>query len=68
MLPVLFTVFGFPVQSYGVSKVVAALVAGFVLARAFRRHALPSDAAWSLVVHAMLWGLLGAKLLSTPPR
>jgi phosphatidylglycerol:prolipoprotein diacylglycerol transferase len=34
VLPVLFTVFGFPVGSYGLSKAVAALVAGLVLARA----------------------------------
>ena len=58
MLPVLFTVFGFPVGSYGLSKAVAALVAGLVLARAFqttrRRRAVP--------VPAVLWGFLGAKL------
>ncbi len=62
MLPVLFTVFGFPVGSYGLSKAVAALVAGLVLARAFQRRGLPSAAAWSLVVPAVLWGFLGAKL------
>lgn len=62
MLPVLFTVFGWPVQSYGVSKALAALVAGLVLARAFRRHGLPSEAAWTLVVPAVLWGFIGAKL------
>lgn len=62
MLPVLFTVFGFPVQSYGVSKALAAFVAGLVLARAFRRHGLASDAAWSLVLWAMLWGFVGATL------
>lgn len=62
MLPVLFTVLGWPVQSYGVSKALAALVAGLVLARAFRRHGLPSEVAWTLVVHAVLWGFVGAKL------
>lgn len=62
MHPVLFTVFGFPIQSYGVSKALAAIVAGLVLARAFRRHGLPGDVAWSVVLHGTLWGFLGAKL------
>ncbi len=48
--------------SYGLSKAVAALVAGLVLARALQRRGLPSDAAWSLVLPAVLWGFLGAKL------
>lgn len=48
-------------QSYGVSKALAALVAALVLARGFRRHGLDSDAAWALVSQALLWGFLGAK-------
>jgi len=62
VFPVLFTVFGVPVQAYGVSKALALLVGGLVLARAFRRHNLNGDLAWSLALHAMLWGFLGAKL------
>lgn len=62
MLPELFTIFGITVQSYGVSKAFAILVAGLVLARAFRRHNLSGDAAWSLVIHTTIWGFVGAKL------
>jgi phosphatidylglycerol:prolipoprotein diacylglycerol transferase len=50
------------VQSYGANKALAALVAGLLLARAFRGNGLSSDAAWSLVVHGTFWGFLGAKL------
>ena len=62
MLPVLLSVFGFDVQSYGVSKALAALVAAFLLARAFERLALSRDAAYSLVMWATIWGFVGAKI------
>jgi phosphatidylglycerol---prolipoprotein diacylglyceryl transferase len=62
MLPVLFSVFGFDVQSYGVSKGVAALVAAFLLGRAFERLALSRDLAYSLVMWATIWGFVGAKI------
>ena len=62
MLPVLFSVFGFDIQSYGVSKALAALVAAFLLARAFERLALSRDLAYSLVMWATIWGFVGAKI------
>ena len=62
MLPVLFSVFGFDVQSYGVSKGLAALVAAFLLGRAFERLALSRDSAYSLVMWATIWGFVGAKI------
>jgi phosphatidylglycerol---prolipoprotein diacylglyceryl transferase len=62
VLPVLFSVFGFDVQSYGVSKALAALVAAFLLARAFERLALSRDSAYSLVMWATIWGFVGAKI------
>ncbi len=40
MRPVLLRLFGFPVQSYGVSKALVALVAVWLLSRAFARHGL----------------------------
>jgi phosphatidylglycerol:prolipoprotein diacylglycerol transferase len=60
--PVLFSVFGFDIQSYGVSKALAALVAAFLLARAFDRLALKRDFAYSLVMWATIWGFVGAKI------
>ena len=62
MLPVLFSVFGFDVQSYGVSKALAALVAAVLLARAFERLALSRDSAYSLVMWVTIWGFVGAKV------
>ena len=60
--PVLFSVLGFDIQSYGVSKVLAALVAALILARAFDRVGLERDPAYSLVMWAALWGFVGAKV------
>lgn len=62
MRPVLFEVLGFPVNSYGVSKAAAALVAGWLLAREFRRLGWDPDRAWSLVLWATLAGFVGGKL------
>jgi phosphatidylglycerol:prolipoprotein diacylglycerol transferase len=60
--PVLFSVFGFDIQSYGVSKALAALVAAFLLARSFERLALKRDSAYALVMWATIWGFVGAKI------
>jgi phosphatidylglycerol:prolipoprotein diacylglycerol transferase len=60
--PVLFSVLGFDVQSYGVSKALAALVAAMLLARAFERQGLKRDSAYSLVMWATVWGFAGAKV------
>src|SRR5450631_1673456 len=60
--PVLFSVFGFDIHSCGVSKALAALVAAFLLARAFERLSLKRDSAYSLVMWATIWGFVGAKV------
>ena len=62
MLPVLFSIGSFHVQSYGVSKAAAALVAMWLLGRAFTRRGLPKDSATSLVLWATIWGFVGAKI------
>jgi phosphatidylglycerol:prolipoprotein diacylglycerol transferase len=62
MQPILFSVFGFDIQSYGVSKALAALVAALLLARAFERLNLKRDSAYSLVMWATIWGFVGAKI------
>jgi len=60
--PVLFSVFGLDIQSYGASKGLAALVAAFMLARAFEQRGLKRDSAYSLVMWATIWGFVGAKI------
>jgi phosphatidylglycerol:prolipoprotein diacylglycerol transferase len=62
MRPVLFSIFGLHVQSYGVSKAVAALLAAWLLARAFRRRGLKDDDAYSLVIWGTIWGFVAAKI------
>jgi phosphatidylglycerol:prolipoprotein diacylglycerol transferase len=61
MWPVLFTVFGIPIQSYGMSKGLAAIVAGLILGRSFQRMGLrPATAHW-MVFWGTVWGFVGAK-------
>ncbi|MGV8965834.1 MAG: prolipoprotein diacylglyceryl transferase [Cellulomonas sp.] len=62
MRPVLFSILGLDIQSYGVSKALAALVAAYLLARAFERRGLKGDSAYSLVLWATIWGFVGAKI------
>jgi len=60
--PVLFSVFGLDIQSYGLSKALAAVVAAYLLARAFERQGLGRGSAHTLVLWAAIWGFVGAKL------
>ena len=62
MRPVLFSIFGVDVQTYGVSKALAALVAAFLLTRAFRRIGLGVEHAQNLVLWGTLSGFAGAKV------
>lgn len=62
MRPVLFEVFGFDINSYGVSKALAALIVGFLLVREFRRLGWDEDRAWTLVLATTILGFLGAKV------
>lgn len=62
MRPVLFSILGLDVQTYGASKALAALAAAYLLARAFERSGLKKDSAHSLVLWATVWGFVGAKI------
>lgn len=63
MRPVLLSIFGFDIQTYGVSKALAAWVAALLLARTFERRGMGSrQQAYSLVLWSTLWGFLGAKV------
>lgn len=62
MWPVLFTLFGVQVQSYGVSKAIAAIVGAILLRRAFQRLGYDKELAVSLATWATVWGFVAAKL------
>lgn len=62
MRPVLLELFGVPLHSYGVSKALAALVAGWLLAREFRGRGWDADKAWDLVIYSTVLGFIGGKL------
>ncbi len=62
MLPVLFNVFGFPINSYGLSKALAALSAAYLLGREFRRRGWNPDHAWTMVMVGTVFGFVGAKI------
>lgn len=61
MRPVLFSLLGFDVQTYGLSKVLAAWIGALLLARAFERRGVDRQHAYSLVLWATVWGFAGAK-------
>lgn len=61
MQPVLFDIFGFPINSYGVSKALAAIAAAHLLAREFRRLGWNPDQAWNIVFVATFFGFAGGK-------
>jgi phosphatidylglycerol---prolipoprotein diacylglyceryl transferase len=60
--PVLFSLFGFQVQSYGVSKALAAIVGAYLLGKTFQRLGYQDELAHSLVVWATVWGFAAAKV------
>lgn len=62
MWPVLFSVFGVPIESHGVSKALAAVVSGILLGSSFQRMGLRRQTAHWLVLWATVWGFVGAKL------
>ena len=62
MRPVLFEVFGFSINSYGLSKAAAAVLAGYLLAREFRRLGWNPDHAWTITITGTFAGFLGGKL------
>lgn len=66
MRPVLFHIGGLSVQSYGVSKALAALVAGWLIYRELLRRGAKKDPAYRLATRLTLWGAIagfaGAKL------
>lgn len=62
MQPVLFDVLGLPINSYGVSKALAAIAAAYLLAREFRRLGWDPDPAWNIVLAATVLGFAGGKL------
>ena len=62
MKPVLIDLGGIELQSYGVSKALAALVAGWLLQRELVRRGKPADAGFPLAVAALIGGFIGAKV------
>jgi phosphatidylglycerol---prolipoprotein diacylglyceryl transferase len=62
VLPVLFSFLGIQIQSYGVSKALAALVGAYLLGRAFQRIGYDKERGHSVVLWATVWGFVGAKI------
>jgi phosphatidylglycerol:prolipoprotein diacylglycerol transferase len=62
MHPTLFHLFGITITSYGASKALAALAAGWLLSREFRRLGWNTAVVTNLVLATTVVGFLGAKL------
>jgi phosphatidylglycerol:prolipoprotein diacylglycerol transferase len=61
MFPVLFTIGGLTVTSFGVLMALAFITAGVIAAREFKRKGENPELAWDLAGYAALFGILGAK-------
>ena len=61
MKPVLIDLGMIELQSYGVSKALAALVAGGLLKRELARRGKPIDAGFPVVIAALVGGTAGAR-------
>lgn len=62
MKPVLFELGGLHFSSYGVSKALAAVVAGWLIAKELRRVGRDPELAYSLVIGGVVAGFIGAKV------
>lgn len=62
MKPVLLDLGGLQIQSYGVSKALAALVAGWLLQRELVRRGRDPEPAFTLAIAGLVGGFVGAKL------
>src|SRR6266550_3125306 len=62
MYPTLIKIGSFEITTFGLMMFLAFVVAGWVLARQFRRYGLSDDAASSMVMAAAIGGIVGAKI------
>ncbi len=62
MFPTLIKVGSFEITTFGLMMFIAFVVAGWVLARQFRRYGLTDDSASSMVMAAAIGGIVGAKI------
>jgi len=62
MYPILFRVFDFPISSFGVMMAVGFLVAAWIVSRRLREYGLDPEHASTILLYAMLGGVVGAKL------
>ncbi len=61
MHPVLFTVFGHPITTFGVAMAVAFMVSAWIMQKAYEREGIEGDIAWQLLTWCMIGGVLGSK-------
>ena len=62
MIPQLFSILGFPVNSFGLCVALAIFAASLLMAKSFERFSLPSERAESYVFIGGITGLLGARI------
>src|SRR2546430_11686971 len=63
MYPILFRIWGFPINTYGVFLALAFLGAIFVTVRLAQRDGLPKERIYDLCLWLLLSSLVGSKLL-----
>ena len=62
MHPILFEIFGFPISTFGVMMALGFLVSAWIVARRLREYDADPEIASTILIYAMLGGVLGSKL------
>lgn len=62
MHPILFHFFGFPISTFGVMMAVGFLVSAWIVARRLGEYGLDPEFASTILIYAMIGGVLGSKL------
>ena len=62
MHPILFRFFGFPISTFGVMMAVGFLVSAWIVARRLREYGADPEHSSTLLIYAMLGGVVGSKL------
>jgi phosphatidylglycerol:prolipoprotein diacylglycerol transferase len=62
MYPILFELFGFPISTFGVMMAVGFLLSAWIVGRRLREYGADPEHASTILIYAMVGGVLGSKL------
>jgi len=62
MYPILFTIFGFPISTFGVMMAVGFLVSAWIVGKRLAEYGLDPELSSTILIYAMIGGVVGSKL------